>query len=308
MARILVTPRSVTKAGGHPSLDRIAKVGHEVVMSAAGRLPSEEELMDLLPACEGYLAGVEHISAEVLTKAEKLKVISRNGTGVDKVDLDAAAARGIKVCRAIGANARGVAELTMGYIFSLARSIPFSDAGLKQKEWARRKGVEVTGKTLGLIGCGAVGKLVAPMALGVGMTVRAHDVEHDPEFANKPGFDYEPLDNVISQSDFLSLHCPASPDCRPLLNAAKIAAMKGGAFIINTARHNLIDNRALSDAIGSGHIAGAAIDVFEEEPPQDYELVQNEHVVATPHIGGFTIESVDCAMEKAVENLLENLA
>ena len=308
MRKVLVTPRSVTR-GGHPALEKLRAAGCEVVFCTPGKQPDEEELRSLLPGCVGWLAGVEPITARSLEAATELRAISRNGTGVDNVDLDAAKARGIAVLRAEGANARGVAELAIGQLFALARSAGASDAALKRGAWERQsQGVELEGKTLGLAGCGRVGRLVVQMALGIGMKVAAFDLYPDPAFDPGSGFRYAPLDDVFSGADFLSLHCPPAADGRPLLDAAVLSRMKRGVFIINTARYDVFDAEAVLAALESGHIAGLALDVFDTEPPTDQGLVQHPRVIATPHIGGFTRESIDRAMTVAVENLLAALA
>ena len=234
--RILVTPRSVTR-GGHPSLDRVRSAGFEVVFCTAGQQPGEDQLRSLLPGCVGYLAGVEPVTARVLEAADVLRIISRNGTGVDNVDLAAAQARGIAVLRAEGANARGVAELAIGHLFALARGVVPSDAALKRGGWERQaQGVELEGKTLGLAGCGRVGRLVAQMALSLGMKVVAYDPYPDSGFAPGDGFRYAPLEQVFAEADFLSLHCPPIADGQPLLNATSLKKLKRGVFLINTAR------------------------------------------------------------------------
>ncbi|HOE67058.1 MAG TPA: phosphoglycerate dehydrogenase [Candidatus Hydrogenedentes bacterium] len=301
MARILVTPRSVTK-NGHPSLAKLEAAGHEIVFSTPGAQPSEEELVRLLPDCVGYLAGVEPVSARALEAAARLKVISRNGTGIDNIDLAAAKRLDIAVLRAAGANARGVVELTFGLMFSLARWIPYSDAGIKKGGWDRRKGVEIIGRTLGVIGCGVIGRDVARIATHFGMTVLGYDIAPDPAFHPSPAFRYAPLAEVLAQSDILTLH---SPSCgKPLLDASALAKTKRGVLVINTARADLIDKAALGLMLDNGHVAGAAFDVFDAEPPKDDPLIRHDRVVATPHIGGFTDESVDRAVDGAVDNLL----
>lgn len=306
MDRILVTPRSVT-ASGHPSLEKLKAAGFEVVFSTPGKQPTEEELINLLPGCVGYLAGVEKVTARVLEAATDLQVISRNGVGVDNVDLAVAARRGVTICKAVGANSRGVAELAMAHILSLARWTPFSDQGIKAGGWERRKGFELSGKTLGLVGCGNIGKLVAKAALGFDMKVLAYDVVHDASFAPAGDFRYASLEEVLQQSDVISLHCPALPDGNPLIDAAVIARMKKGVFIVNTARAELIDDVALAAALEDEHVSGAAMDVFRSEPPTNDPLVKKDRIIATPHIGGYTDESVDRAMHLAVDNLLSKL-
>lgn len=303
MARILVTPRSVTQHG-HPALGRLAAAGHQVVLGPAGRQPSAAELRQLLPGCAGYLAGVEPIDAALLAAATSLRAISRNGTGVDNIDLAAANAHGITVLRAEGANARGVAELTLGLIFALSRQIPSTDAALKRGEWTRQPGLELEDKTLGLIGCGRVGQIVARIAGALGMQVVAHDPVAEGKFNPGSFLRFTSLDNVVGKADILSLHCPPSSDGKPLLDAFRIGPAKHGVLIVNTARFDLIDPAALLAALNCGQVAGLALDVFDQEPPQDQALVRHPKVIATAHIGGFTRESIDRAMETAVDNLL----
>jgi len=305
-ARILVTPRSLTREF-HPALRRLQDAGYELVLCSAGQQPGEAELRRLLPGCVGYLAGVEPVSSGVLEAAPSLRVISRNGVGVDNIDLAAAERMGIAVCKAIGANARGVAELALALILALARWVPFSDKSIKAGGWERRKGMELVGKTLGLVGCGHVGRLVAKFALGFEMKVLAYDVMPDNSFAPSPDFRYAPLDEVLEKSDVISLHCPASPGGMPLIDAAALARMKKGVLLVNTARADLVDSAALAAALQSGQVAGAATDVFKSEPPENDPLVASERGIATPHLGGFTEESVDRAVQIAVDNLLVEL-
>ncbi len=307
MAKILVTPRSISR-DGHPALDDLRQAGHEVICCTPGQQPSEAELLEKLPGCAGYLAGVEPVSAKVLEAAQGLKVISRNGTGVNSIDLDAAERLGIQVCRTPGANARGVAELTLTHMLALARSVPFSDASLKADGWARRKGVELQGRTLGVVGCGAIGRQVAAFGVALGMTVLGYDVVEDAAFAaSLAGFSYAPLGAVISEADVLTLHCPPTETGEPIIGAVALHRMKQGVLIVNTARADLVDDDALLAALESGRVAGVALDVFDPEPPEDRILLQHERVIASPHIGGFTVESVDRAVQGAVDNLLVKL-
>lgn len=305
MNKILVTPRSLTR-GGDPSLDLLKEAGYEVVFSTPGKQPGEEELIRLLPGCVGYLAGVEKISARVLEAAEDLRVISRNGTGIDNIDTDAANRLNIRICRTKGANARGVAELTIGLIFALVRSIPFSDANLKNEKWERRRGIELENRTLGLIGCGEIGKRVALLATGMGMKVLAF--RRHPDYSFSPdNFSYVSLEDLYRQSDIISLHCPPLESGKPMIGKDVIAKMKKGVYLVNTARAALLDEDAVLEGLESGQIAGVAVDVFAQEPPSDYRLVKYNRVVATPHIGGYTSESVSEATRQAVDNLLKHL-
>lgn len=284
------------------------EAGWNVILSAPGELPTEDELIELLPGCVGYLAGIEHIPAKVLQAASDLKVISRNGTGTDGIDLQTAGKLQIQICRAEGANARGVAELAFALLLSLARSIPFSDHKIKSGKWGRRRGLELENKHLGLVGCGSVGQRLARFALCLGMRVTAYDPFPDQTFAPSEQFRFGTLDELLEQSDVISLHCPPSADGNPLIDEHVLTRLKCGVLIINTARADLIDTVAMRAALDEGHVAGLGLDVFSSEPPSgDDPLAFHECVIATPHIGGFTKESVGRAVRMAVDNLLKNL-
>ncbi len=304
--KILITPRSLT-AGGHPALARFEQAGYEQVCCTPGQQPDEAQLLELLPGCVGYLAGVEPVSRRVLQQACELRAISRNGVGVNNIDLQAARQLGIAVLRVEGANARGVAELTIALVLSLVRHIPFSDHRLKQGQWQRRKGIELVDRTLGLVGCGHIGRLVAQMATALGMQVRGYDPVPHEALAAIPGFRYADLEQVLEEADVVSLHAPALPDGQPLLDQQRIARMKAGAYLINTARGELLDDAAVIAALDAGQLAGVAIDAYRHEPPGSDPLVLHEKTIAVPHIGAFTEESVSRAVVGAVENLIQAL-
>jgi phosphoglycerate dehydrogenase-like enzyme len=304
MSKILVTPRSLT-IDGDPALDLLTREGFELVFATPGKMPDEDELNGLLPGCMGYLAGVEPIPASLLERAVDLKVISRNGTGTNNIDLQAAKRQGIEVMRAEGANARGVAELTIGLILALIRSIPFSDAQMKSGSWQRRKGLELYARTLGLIGCGRIGQMVSQMALAFGMNVLAFDAFPDQNFAPSPRFQFTTLESVFSGSDIISFHCPEQPDGRAILDRKSIQHLKPGVFLVNTARASLIDEDAVLQGLNEERIAGFALDVYDREPPEAVPLLAHDRVIATPHVGGYTAESVSRATLAAVENLLD---
>jgi D-3-phosphoglycerate dehydrogenase / 2-oxoglutarate reductase len=307
MAKVLVTPRSLTK-GGDPALETLRNAGYELVFCAAGKTPDEAELIRLVPDCTGWLAGVEKITETVLGAATCLKAISRNGTGVDSIDLAACARRGIAVLRAEGANARGVAELTLALILSLLRSVSFGDARLKAGGWERRQGTELEGKTLGVIGTGRVGKLVTRFALSLDMKVLGFDAFPDAGFSPGAGFRYTSLDGLLESSHVVTLHCPHVPGARPVIDHGTLVRMKQGAVLVNTARAGLVDDAAVLASLNDGRLAGYAVDAYDREPPAASPLLLHERVVATPHIGAFTAESVAAATRAAVDNLRAALA
>ncbi len=306
MSRILVTPRSLTK-DGHPALGRLKEAGYEVVFCTPGVQPDEAELLRVLPGCVGYLAGVEKISARVIAAGTDLKVIARNGVGVDNIDLEAAKRAGIAIVRAQGANTRGVAELTIALMLALTRAVPFSDAHLKRADWQRRCGIELDGRTLGVVGCGSIGRQVASLALGLGMNVLAFDPYPDVSFSPSERFRYVRLAELWAGSDVVSLHCPPAADGRPIVMHQTLAAMKKGVYLINTARASLLDDKDVLEALDSGHVAGLGLDVFAVEPPGPSRLIEHERVIATPHIGGFTRESIDRAVDLAVGGMMHCL-
>ncbi len=306
MNRVLVTPRSLTRTPD-PALHRLEEAGLALVFSTAGETPDESELLRLLPGCVGWIAGVEPVSAHVLRQARGLRVISRNGSGVDNLPLATAAELGIAVLRADGANARGVAELAVGLMLASLRSIPWSDASLKAGQWTRRPGEEIGGRTVGVVGCGAVGRLVVRAALGLGARVLGFDPIRHPSLVPGDGFRWSTLEELLLEADIVSLHCPLPADgC--LLDAERIGRLRPGCHVVNTARAGLVDEAALEAALHAGRIGGYATDVFAVEPPPSSALLRDDRVIATPHVGGLTAESVRAATAAAVDNLLRALA
>jgi len=302
MPKICITPRSLSKPP-HPYLSRLEEAGFRLVFPTPGRQPNEEELLQTVPECIGWLAGVEPITAKVLEASHDLKVISRNGTGVDNIDLAAAERLGIKVLKAEGANARGAAELTFALILAGVRHIVQAASSLKRREWQREMGYELYGKTLGLIGLGRVGRIVAEIALGFGMEVLVFTRTHDEKYAHGKALRYVELDELLRNSDIISLHIPALAG-GPLLEAEAFAKMKRGVVIVNTARASLIDSQAALQALASGQVSCLTLDAYSKEPPEEWELVTHPRVIATPHIGAYTKESIDRATQAAVDNLL----
>lgn len=303
LGKIAVTPRSLS-GSGNSALSVLIERGYEIVFPAPGKTPSEEELLRAVPGCVGWIAGVEPITPRVLSAAKELRVISRNGTGVDNIDLDAAQAQGIIVERAVGANARGVAELAITLMLSVFRSVPWSNGLLQKGDWNRRIGIEAQGRTLAVIGCGAIGREVADLALGLGMWVIGYDPQISNSFA-RPGFRFASLEEALTTADAISFHCP--PGDSPILDANILRKLKRGVVVVNTARAELIDEDAMLAALDSGQVAGLATDVFRKEPPDLSPLLLHEKVILTPHAGGFTEESVERATRVAVENLLRVL-
>ena len=233
------------------------------------------------------------ITADVLEASSCLEVIGRAGVGVDNIDVATATERGIAVLNTPDANSTTTAELTLAHILSLSRNLPQANRSVNQGKWNRSQfmGVELANKTLGLIGYGAVGRLVAERAKGIKMNVAAYDPFVTQDIFKADNVEPLGLEELLAKSDFVSLHCPANERTWHLLDATRIASMKSGARLVNCARGGLVDETALFEGLQSGHLAGAALDVFENEPPENSPLLTLGNVVVTPHLGASTREA-----------------
>ena len=262
------------------------------VDARAGR--SRNELLQAIADADGLIVrSATRVDASLIASAPRLRVVARAGAGVDNVDLDAASARGILVLNAPGANSVSVAEHTWALMLALGRSIARADAAMKDGRWTKTDllGTELCGKTLGLVGLGRVGREVTVRAHAFGMKVMAVDPFIKADLADDLGVELVSLDELCARSDFISLHVPATASTRRMFDTDRLAKCKPGLRLINTARGDLIDEVALADAIDTGRIGGAGLDVFENEPPFDSRLASLPQVVATPHIAGSTTEA-----------------
>ena len=233
------------------------------------------------------------VTAEIIEAATRLVAIGRAGAGVDNIDIPAAGKRGIVVMNTPGGNTVTTAEHAVAMMLSLARKIPQATASMKAGLWEKTKfmGNEYCNKTLGIVGLGRVGAVVADRAKGLQMNVIAHDPFISPEVAVQMGVALVTLDEIYANSDFITVHSPLSPETKYLVNAASFAKMKKGVFLIHCARGGIVNEKALYDALISGKVAGAAIDVFEEEPTRNMDLIGLENVICTPHLGASTDEA-----------------
>ena len=266
---------------------------------------------DLADADGLVVRGATKVDAKLIAAAPRLRVIARAGTGIDNVDLDAASSRGILVLNAPGANSVSVAEHACALMLALARSVSRADAAMKQGRWEKKSlvGAELRGKTLGIVGLGRVGREMVGRALAFGMRVLAHDPFISEHVAADLAAQLVSLDELCAESDFVTLHAPSTSATRGMFDAGRFARCKPGLRIINTARGDLIDERALAEAIRSGRVAGAGLDVFEAEPPVDGRLASLPEVIATPHIAASTEEAqelVGLETASAMRDFLRN--
>jgi len=304
--KILVTARSFIKTPGrHKEL--LEQSGYQVVESHLDRPLKEAEMVDLIRDVEGAILGLDEVTAKVIEAAPKLKVLSRYGVGVDRVDLRAATAAGVVVTNTPGTNSIAVAELTLGLMLSLARRIPQHDRIVKEGSWNRVMGTELAGKTVGIVGLGSISREVTRRAFAFDMKIVVQTGYPDKELSDRYGVEYLPLERLLKEADFISLHCALTPERANLIGEKELRAMKTTSYLINTARGELVDEGALWRALQEGWIAGAAMDAFKEEPATASPLVKLENFIATPHIGAATHESILRMGTLAVENALQVL-
>jgi D-3-phosphoglycerate dehydrogenase len=290
MARVLVT-EEIAEGG----LDRLRAAGHTVDVQVG---LSPDELLAALPGAHALIVrSATDVTAEALAAGSDLVVVGRAGIGLDNVDVEAATARGVMVVNAPQSNVLSAAEHTMALLLSQARNVPQANAALKDGRWERSKweGVELADKTLGIVGLGRIGKLVAQRALAFGMKLVAYDPFVAPDRARQLSVDLVDLDELIARSDFVTLHLAKTKETLGLINADLLAKAKPSLRVINVARGGIVDEADLADAIRSGTIAGAALDVFAEEPTTASPLFELDQVVVTPHLGASTREAQDKA-------------
>ncbi|MCU0310629.1 MAG: phosphoglycerate dehydrogenase [Acidimicrobiales bacterium] len=290
MARILVT-EAIADGG----LDRLRAAGHTVDVREG---LSPDELLAAVPGAHALIIrSATQVSAEVLAAAGDLVVVGRAGIGLDNVDVAAATERGVMVVNAPQSNILSAAEQTMALLLAQARNIPQAHAALVQGRWERSRwtGVELADKTLGVIGLGRIGKLVAQRAMAFGMRIVAHDPFVSPEMGRKMNIELVDLDTLMSVSDFVTIHVAKTPETLGLIDADRLARAKPGIRIINVARGGIVVEADLAAAIESGHVGGAALDVFATEPTTESPLFALPQVIVTPHLGASTHEAQDKA-------------
>jgi D-3-phosphoglycerate dehydrogenase len=244
----------------------------------------------------------------VIDAAPSLRVISRYGAGVDRVDIEAAKAKNIPVCNTPGANAQAVADLAVALILCAARKMPMLDRKTREGQWVRSTGIELYGKTLGILGLGAVGKGVARRAQGFSMRVLAYDPYINKEYAGENNIEVSGFDGVIKNADVISLHLPLTNETRHIISAGVMGRMKRGAILINTARGGLIDEQAAYEHLKSGQLGGLGLDAYEEEPPKASPLFELDNVVLTPHTASHTAEATANMAAMSVQNLIDVLS
>ena len=268
------------------------------------------QLLQIIPEYDAIILRVRtKMTAEVIAAAARLKVIGRMGVGVDNIDLNAAKAHKVTVVNAAVATTLAVAELTIGMMFALAREIPRADASMKAEQWLKKDftGIELAGKTLGIVGFGNIGQAVAKIAGALGMKVISFSHSRDAAYMRERGVEHVSLDELLEKSDVISIHTALTDQNRHQFDDALFAKMKDGVLLVDAARGGIVDEAALLRALESGKVRGAALDVFEKEPPLSFELIKHPKVIATPHIGAQTGEAQLRAAEDISSEVLNAL-
>ena len=308
MHKVLIAALSFSRSS-HKPRQMLEKAGCELIWNKLGRPFTEEELLEFAPQVDAIIVGVDPITKTVLESTKRLKIIAKHGVGVDNIDLETATRRGIIVTNTPGANENAVADLAMGLILAVAREIPKADRLTKAGEWPRLVGTQIWEKTLGIVGFGRIGKGVARRASGFKMRLLAYDpfIDATDPFAQELGVELTDFEKLLKEADFISIHVPLTPTTTKLFNADTFKKMKPTAFIVNTSRGEVIDEMDLKEAIENGLIAGAALDVYSNEPPKDLAWLNMPRLITTPHIGAYTREANQRMGEMAADAIIKVL-
>ncbi|WP_129724767.1 phosphoglycerate dehydrogenase [Xylanivirga thermophila] len=305
--KILVTPKSFSKARDK-AYELLKDIDAEIMENNTGRTYTEEEMENLCKDVDGVIVGIDPMNERVLRSARHLKAISKYGAGLDNIDLNTAQEMGIKVDRAVATNATSVAELAVGFMFTMSRYIVPSAICVKQGGWDRSIGRELTDKTVGIVGLGAIGREVARMTQGLGMKILAYDPYfNDKRTIEKYDISMVDLEELFKKSDFITLHSPLTDETENMINKETLSMMKHTAYLINTSRGGLINEEDLYNALVVGTIAGAAQDVFSKEPAGNHKLLSLDNFILTPHIGAFTKEATERMVVQSTKNLINML-
>ena len=308
MFRVLIVANRFSEVSTEP-VDRLKAEGWEVIEQYhdIGVL-HEDVFSELIKGVDAVIvSATDRVNSRVIATGDELKIVAVRGVGYQGIDLETATKKKLMVTNTPGANADAVADLTMGYVIALARHIPMIDRRMRRGEWYRMRTGDVYGQTLGLVGLGEIGKKVVQRAVGFDMRSITYDIVKDLDFARRFGVQYLTFEEVLCASDFVSIHIPLTESTRGFIGRRELAMMKRNAFVINTARGGIVDEEALYEALKEHRIAGAAFDVFAEEPTPNSKLLALENMISTPHIGGYSDKCWSVMADTAVENVIAAL-
>lgn len=304
--KILITPRSFASSSDK-AIKMLTARGYEIQRNNTDQPYKKEEMLNLIKDIDGIIIGIDELSTEIIERADKLKVISKYGIGLDNIDINMATNKNIIVTNTPQANVDAVADLAFGLILSLARRIPEADQKTKSGKWEKIIGKSVWDKTLGIIGLGKIGKQVVKRAQGFQMNILVFDLIKDKKFAQRYGIKYVNLEKLLQKSDYITIHIPLNNATRGMISYNELGKIKKEAFLINTSRGGIVDEQALYKALRNNQLKGAALDVYSNEPPVGSPLKELDNVIMTPHIGAYTEEAIENMGMQAAQNLIDVL-
>ena len=301
--KVLVTVWHLT-AREAPYLRRLEQGGFEVVRNPLGRHYTEAELIDALPGVFGTLAGGEPYTERVFAAARDLRIVARFGVGYDMIDVPAATRHGVAIAMAFGANHEAVADFTLALMLGLSTNLVAHHQRAKSGGWGCGFHGAFWGATAGIVGLGRIGRAVARRCQGFGMRILAYDTQPDLAYARQHSIELVPLDTLLRESDFVTLHAPHMRETENLIGRAELARMKPAAYLVNTARGALVDEQALYEALAAGRIAGAGLDVFKREPPTGSPLLALDNVLLAPHAAGMNVTAEAAMANRCIDSIL----
>ena len=304
--KILITPRSFASISKKP-MEMLKEKRYEIIKNETGKPLNNKEMSVLIKDVDGIIIGIDDLNAGIITQAHNLKVISKYGVGVDNIDIKAATTQEIVVTNTPKANIDAVADLTFALMLALARRIPEADRETKAGNWKKFIGTSVWGKKLGVIGLGKIGRQVVKRARGFEMEILCYDIIQDEEFARQFGVRYVDLETLLKESDYITIHTPLNNATKGMIGYKELEMINENAFLINTSRGGIIDEKALYNALKNNKIKGAALDVYEKEPPENSPLAELENIIMTSHNGAYTKEAINNMGIQAAQNLIDVL-
>jgi len=299
--QVVVTPPPICNSS--ILREELSDLFPQTLFNDTGRYLAEDELIRFAGKADALLVGRDRVTDKVLTALPQLKIIAKYGVGLDNIDSAALGKHQVKLGWTAGVNRRSVAELTLSFMLGLCHNVFAGGWALKQGQWAKDGGRLLQGKTVGIVGCGNIGKEVVRLLKPFECSVWIRDILDMSEFCKEAGALEKSFEDVLSGADIISLHVPLTEETRQMIDAAALRQMQPTAFLINTSRGDVVDQAALKDTLLKENIAGAALDVFSQEPPEDAELLACPRLIGTPHIGGNAIEAVEAMARAAFQHL-----
>ena len=307
MKKVLITPRSFGKYNREELIEKLRQHGIEPVFNPYGTIMNEQQMRSALQDMDGLIVGVDPVSEEALRQAPRLRAIAKYGVGIDNIACAYAQENNIAISRTVNANANAVADYAMTLLMSVARRVVEIDEGCHHNDWAKKEALDIYGKTIGVLGLGAIGKGVVQRASGFDMRIYGYDIMRDDAFLNKYNVCFTDVDTIIRECDFISLHLPLTQETRHILNKENLKRAKSNLIIVNTARGGLLDEDALYELLKKRKLYGLGLDVFEQEPPQNSKLLTLPNVIVSSHTAASTQEAINAMSRMAVENLICSL-